>query len=256
MSDELFIALLFVIFGFFEFFYPAHERQSLNGRLRNLVYAAFVLSVGAFLSSLIFKAIPFQIRIHSDFTIVQSATYALLYTALIDFLFYWYHRAQHRFLALWAIHELHHSDTELNVISSYRTYWLDYPAQTVCIHAPVIYLLGFDARGAMFAAGALIGFLMFSHANVRLNLGWMSRLLVGPQVHRIHHSNLPQHRDKNLAQVFPIYDIVFGTYYHPERDEFPPTGTTTLASDTPYLQTQIKPFQTWRKIIAKKLAKT
>jgi hypothetical protein len=29
---------------------------------------------------------------------------------------------------------------------------------------------------------------------------------------------------KNFVAFFPIWDILFGTYYHPARDEFPPTG--------------------------------
>jgi sterol desaturase/sphingolipid hydroxylase (fatty acid hydroxylase superfamily) len=49
-------------------------------------------------------------------------------------------------------------------------------------------------------------------------------LWCGPQIHRIHHSVLPQHRDKNYAVWFPLWDVLFGTYYHPARDEFPPTG--------------------------------
>ena len=254
--DDLLIALLFVVFGFFEFFVPAEPGHGLNGRLRNFVYAAFVLIVGAFIANMVYRVIPLEMRIHQNVTLTQSLMFALVYTVLLDFLFYWYHRAQHRFLALWALHELHHSDQELNVISSYRTYWLEYPVQALCIHLPVLYIVGIDPKGLFLAALIAICFLMFSHANIRLHLGWMSRVLVGPQVHRIHHSRHPQHRNKNLAQIFPIFDILFGTYYHPDKDEYPTTGTLTLPTDATFGRTFIKPFGTWNKIMTKLLTRT
>ncbi|MEP4196037.1 MAG: sterol desaturase family protein [Aliishimia sp.] len=249
MYEEMLIAVLFVIFGFFEFFHPAEAGQGRAGRLRNIVYGAFVLTVGATSAAFLFSMLPFAIRQHSGFSLWQVLTYGAAYVVLSDFLYYWYHRAQHKYRALWTIHELHHSDKELNMLSSYRTYWLDFPVQTLLINAPVIYLLGFDSRGLFVAITIMTFFLIFSHANIRLHLGGMSRVLVGPQLHRIHHSQLSQHRDKNLAQVFPIFDIVFGTYYHPAPNEYPPTGTHTLASDTRFTDSFIRPFETWSRLV-------
>ena len=34
----------------------------------------------------------------------------------------------------------------------------------------------------------------------------------------------PQHKDRNFAAFFPIWDILFRTFYFPKRDEFPDTG--------------------------------
>lgn len=34
----------------------------------------------------------------------------------------------------------------------------------------------------------------------------------------------PEHHDKNFADALPIFDIVFGTFERPKREEFPPTG--------------------------------
>ena len=51
-----------------------------------------------------------------------------------------------------------------------------------------------------------------------------SVLWCGPQVHRIDHSVLPQRHDKEYSDWFLLWDVFFGTHYHPARDEFPPTG--------------------------------
>jgi len=249
MSEELMIAAFFLVFGAFEFFDPAQSGQSTSGRLRNLIYGAFVLSIGAFSAAIIFNLLPGEVRILDTLSGPALAAYVLVYVFLTDLLFYWYHRAQHAFYVLWSLHELHHSDEELNVISSYRTYWLDYPVQAVVVNAPVMYLMGFNVTGVMLAVAVLTFFLTFSHTNMRLHLGWFSKVIVGPQLHRIHHSRLPQHRDKNLAQVFPIFDVLFGTYYPPAKDEYPPTGTDTLATDASFAQTLVRPVSIWRKVL-------
>src|SRR5258708_6988360 len=44
-----------------------------------------------------------------------------------DLIFYWVHRAQHRYEFLWAMHSFHHSDDEVNVATSHRHYWVEKP---------------------------------------------------------------------------------------------------------------------------------
>jgi sterol desaturase/sphingolipid hydroxylase (fatty acid hydroxylase superfamily) len=47
--------------------------------------------------------------------------------------------------------------------------------------------------------------------------GWFGKYVVYPPTgHRVHHSALPEHRDKNFAGIFPIWDHLFGTYYQGE----------------------------------------
>jgi len=251
MSEEMFIVSLFLVFTGFEMLHPAEGQQGIKGRLRNIGYGVFVLTVVALLSATAISLLPFSFYQHKEFALWQSTLYAIAFIALYDFGFYWYHRAQHKFRALWALHELHHSDQEMNASTSYRTYWLDYPAQALAISVPALLILGIDPRGLVFMVGFSILMLTFSHANIRLHLGPFARVLVGPQMHRIHHSILPQHRNKNLAQVFPIYDIIFGTYYHPAKDEYPPTGTDTLATNAPYLDVMSRPFETWMRMFQK-----
>ena len=37
-----------------------------------------------------------------------------------------------------------------------------------------------------------------------------------PAHHHVHHSRHPEHIDKNFAFVFPVWDVLFGTYHMPE----------------------------------------
>ena len=63
----------------------------------------------------------------------------------------------------------------------------------------------------------------FIHSNIKINLGPLERLIVTPQYHRIHHSRLPEHVDRNFSDRLVLWDQVFGTA-HFARDSFPPTG--------------------------------
>jgi sterol desaturase/sphingolipid hydroxylase (fatty acid hydroxylase superfamily) len=85
-------------------------------------------------------------------------------------------------------------------------------------------------------------FAFFPHMNVRLEMGPLSRVVLGPQVHRIHHSIYQEHFNTNFAGAFPIWDLVFGTYRAPARGEFPPTGVPHLPGRPSLTQTVLWPF--------------
>jgi sterol desaturase/sphingolipid hydroxylase (fatty acid hydroxylase superfamily) len=88
----------------------------------------------------------------------------------------------------------------------------------------------------------------FVHLNSPIRFGWFNRILSSPQSHRIHHSNLPEHTDKNFATVLPLWDIVFGTYYHPKEDEWPSTGVTGVRI-TSLWQAIVLPFASWGRML-------
>jgi sterol desaturase/sphingolipid hydroxylase (fatty acid hydroxylase superfamily) len=152
------------------------------------------------------------------------ALHVLAYLLAYDFCYYWYHRVQHRLHIGWRIHRLHHSDKALNVTTAARHHWLEEPLKVFAVSVPLAFI--FDLPPLMvgwfaFAFGAW-GF--FIHSNLRVGFGPLQYLLVSPQSHRVHHSDQPQHLDKNFAAIFPIWDLIFGTFYRVTRDEYPTTG--------------------------------
>ena len=256
MQDRLILIVsLYLIFGLFELQFGAEKNQSLQNRLLNIFYAAVLFISGLVFLGFINFIIPFRPRQLTDKGIGFSVLMALLYIFLTDFIFYWYHRAQHRFKYLWIIHELHHSDTELNVTTSMRTYWLERPIQALLITIPITYLVGLDSRGIKIFPILLTAWLFFTHANLKIRLGFLTRIICGPQLHRIHHSNLAEHQGKNLAQFFPIFDILFGTYYHPGYNEFPTTGLMERNADNSIPAVMIKPFMVWFNFFSGKKSK-
>lgn len=147
----------------------------------------------------------------------------LAYLLVLDLLEYLFHRAQHRFAWLWAMHSLHHSDPAMNASTVDRHFWLE-PA----LKAVSIYLLAgllFSTPGVILGMYALLGFYhVVPHMNLRLGFGRGWWLLNSPQFHRIHHSALPHHYNRNFASLFPAFDLLFRTHHVPQPEEFPPTG--------------------------------
>jgi len=171
---------------------------------------------------------------------------------LNDFFFYWYHRALHTFPVLWAHHKLHHIDVQLEAVTLARQNWIEVFLAAAAIVVPMMILFKLDTHDP-WGLGLLSGItvtafstlLTIGHMNVRLGAGRASILWCTPQMHRIHHSRLPQHRDRNFAFTLPLWDRLFGTYYAPAPDEYPPTGVDGEREISSFWETQIFTVREW-----------
>lgn len=220
----LLLASLFAVFGAFEYLFPAELGQPFVNRLKNFGFAALLfassLTLVVWMNRYLYPQSLFIVP--STWHVSTVAIIAVIF--LNDLLFYLYHRAQHAFSPLWRIHRLHHDEVALNVSTSMRTNFIEAPLQNLVITLPIAYLLGLDASSAMVVSLVTTFWLFFSHANLRLHLGPLAKIFVGPQAHRIHHSRLSEHQDKNFAQYFSFIDVAFGTYHYPQKEEYPATG--------------------------------
>lgn len=184
-------------------------------------------------------------------SIIQVLALVLVSCALTDFWYYWWHRWQHTIPWLWELHKLHHSEEHMNSSTIYRSHFLELSGQALIRGLSVG--LVFDLNGlpqttmAVLAAGLFPPIWdFFIHANVRMDrlsklLPWFST----PQYHWIHHSSLPQHQDKNYAIWLPVFDKLFGSYYHPDVDEYPPTGLSSGEKIDTLAEAQLGPFKAW-----------
>jgi sterol desaturase/sphingolipid hydroxylase (fatty acid hydroxylase superfamily) len=175
---------------------------------------------------------------------------------LADLAYYWYHRAMHSIPMLWSVHKLHHTDETLSSISSAY----NHPIENVFLFIGLfVSALGYRLclRSDSLSAGGAGGLLFLvafvfrlqawaMHANWRIRLSALTRVVVGPQVHRIHHSVEERHLNKNFASMFPLWDILFGTYYHPGAEEWPVTGIPGAGRPRGQLAAIAFPFADWR----------
>ena len=127
----------------------------------------------------------------------------------IDFAKYWAHYFQHRIPFWWEGHKFHHAATELNVITTFRGHPADNAVRILFLAIPLT-LLDATADEILFLVFLLNVHAGITHSMLPWNFGWVGRwVLVSPVYHRIHHSPLPEHFDKNLASIFPIWDRLF-----------------------------------------------
>lgn len=152
---------------------------------------------------------PFDFRIQFESPVLQF----FFFLMLEDFLVYWRHRLGHRVSWWWQVHKMHHSATEFNVITVARSHPLDLALSSLFVYLPMS-LLGLDMETfvAIHVFISIQGKLQ--HSMVNWNWGWVGKyLLISPIGHRIHHSCLEPHWDKNFGHITPLWDRIFGTWY-------------------------------------------
>ncbi|MCB1689768.1 MAG: sterol desaturase family protein [Halioglobus sp.] len=192
--------------------------------------------------------------------VLQGGVIFLTACFLGDLWYYWWHRAQHKIPFLWELHKLHHSDENLNTTTIFRSHFLE-PSGQALVKGLTIGLI-FDISEApqtllaIVAAGLLPAVWdYFIHANVRIDaLHRLVPFFSNPQYHWIHHSRMPEHRDKNFAIWLPMFDIAFGSYYHPRRDEYPPTGLSSGETFETVWTAQTAPFSAWAQMLKNRKA--
>lgn len=143
-------------------------------------------------------------------------TWAILFV-LSDFVFYWFHRANHSINILWALHITHHSSEEYNLSMGGRGNALTRVPQFLVFNW-VLVLMGFSPEAIYIVAFIHLFVGYFQHTQVIKKLGWFEKWMVTPSHHRVHHGLNPQYIDKNYSEVFIIWDKLFGSF-EPEHEK-------------------------------------
>ena len=148
----------------------------------------------------------------------------LLVVTLDDFLEYWAHRVSHTVRWLWPFHMLHHTPDRVHVLKTLRHQWPFAWVRAGCVALPIL-ALGASLEVAAWGLFALYLMGPISHANINIQVPrWVHWALNTPDLHRIHHSIEPKAQNSNFCFAFPVWDILFGTYLPPEREEVVETG--------------------------------
>ena len=248
------VFLLSLVFYPFELLVPAEKNQPLTKRLLNLGYVPLSLAFAIFVMQPVASVVASRIltissngllpQLSGKGSIIVQVLFAFSFAVFWDFWQYWLHRWQHRIPWLWETHKFHHSDTALNATTQSRHHIIHLALSTV-FYFPVLVIFNTQAPHyvALFVMFRLWGFV--NHANLRIAIGPLTPVVSGPQWHRIHHSTLKEHSDKNFATFFPFIDKLFGTYYRPRKNEFPPSGLQAGEESRPVREATFEPFLAW-----------
>ena len=141
------------------------------------------------------------------------AEFALAFL-MLDFAIWLQHLLSHKIPVLWRLHRVHHADRDMDVTTAIRFHPVEI-ALSMCLKIGLIYALGVPVAAVIAFEVVLNGAAMFNHGNVRMP-GRVDRLLrrviVTPDMHRVHHSTDRAEHDANYGFNLSVWDRVFGTY--------------------------------------------
>ena len=138
----------------------------------------------------------------------------LIAVLLLDLVIYGQHVAFHHVPFLWRMHRMHHADLDIDVTTGLRFH----PGEIVLsmlLKLAVIAALGAPALAVLVFEIALNGLAMFNHSNIDLP-GWLERplrrLIITPDVHRVHHSTIVREHNSNFGFNLSVWDRIFRTW--------------------------------------------
>ncbi|MFN4113368.1 MAG: sterol desaturase family protein [Sphingomonadaceae bacterium] len=150
--------------------------------------------------------------------------------AAMDYGFYWWHVATHRVPFLWRFHRVHHVDPDMDASTAVRFHPLDMlvslPWRLVQVR-----LAGVSPKGLRYWRQFFNASILFHHSNLRLPGGWdrlLRTVLTTPEMHGLHHSQVPAQQDSNFTSGLSLWDRLHGTF----RAE-PPPGSFLIGVDDP-----------------------
>jgi sterol desaturase/sphingolipid hydroxylase (fatty acid hydroxylase superfamily) len=132
----------------------------------------------------------------------------LLVFVLLDLTFYYWHRLNHEWPALWRFHNVHHCDPDLGVATSFRFHFAEVALSTVF---RVVQVSTIGAALPVYAVYEVAFQLntLFHHSNVRLPIRLerlLNQILVTPRMHGIHHSQVREETNSNYSVVLSWWD--------------------------------------------------
>lgn len=132
---------------------------------------------------------------------------------LLDYTLYLWHVLTHKTPFLWRFHRVHHADLDLDASTAFRFHFGEI-ALSVPFRAAQVALIGVSAEALALWQSALLLSIFFHHSNVELPIGLeraLSRFVITPRLHGIHHSVVLDERDANWSSGLTIWDRLHGT---------------------------------------------
>jgi sterol desaturase/sphingolipid hydroxylase (fatty acid hydroxylase superfamily) len=162
------------------------------------------------------------------------AVQVVLGLVIAEFGLYWSHRWLHEVPLLWRFHAVHHSVKRLWFWNTVRFHFGDtFTSVALGLGTALIAGLPYDIIVWVSAITAYIGLL--THCNVEMRCGWLNYVFNTPELHRWHHSMVPEEGNRNYGENLMIFDHLFRSFFYPDRrppkvigirDDMPPMPAT------------------------------
>ena len=140
---------------------------------------------------------------------------------ILDLIMYFQHVLFHSVPTLARLHAVHHADPDFDLTTGIRFHPFEILLSAL-IKVGAVAALGAPVLAVVVFEVLLNATAMFNHANVSLPAwleSWVRRVLVTPDMHRIHHSTVEAERNSNYGFSLSVWDRFFGTLTLSSRGE-------------------------------------
>ncbi|MDA7782636.1 sterol desaturase family protein [Gammaproteobacteria bacterium] len=138
----------------------------------------------------------------------------LLFILLFDLTIYWQHRVFHMLPVLWRFHRVHHTDEDYDLTTGTRFHPISILISTI-LKIGLVIVSGASPLAILSAEIILNLTSMFNHSNICLPKQVdrvLRKIVVTPDMHRIHHSQEKIEHNCNFGFNFSFWDRFFGSY--------------------------------------------
>ncbi len=195
----------------------------------------FSLALSIFLlAPIVYLLAPMQIFSFANLAVPIPISFMLSFLFL-DLVNYFNHQLHHKVPLLWRFHRLHHSDRNMDSLTTLLHHPLELATTffiTVGLAAifdiPVIVLIRYGLTVGLHSA--------FTHMNVLLpekTEKLIKLLLVTPNFHKTHHSTKLTEGNSNFGILFIFWDYVFKTYCYKSNNALKKMATGIDNKQTP-----------------------
>lgn len=132
---------------------------------------------------------------------------------LLDYTNYLWHVLMHKVPLLWRFHVVHHSDLDLDLTTAFRFHFGELIG-SLFYRGTAVFLIGATPMNVLVYEAIFEGATQFHHTNWKLPYSLeklLSKIIVTPRMHGIHHSMIRQETDSNYAVIFSFWDRLHRT---------------------------------------------
>ncbi len=221
------LALVFTVLTWFWACNPGHPWWRKPDLVTDICYWLFIPVIARFLrigmlivgAAVLFGIttgdglIAFYENGHGPLAALPLVAQMVIFLIGSDFILYWTHRFFHG-KPLWKYHAVHHSSEKLEWISAARFHPINLFFGSILADVFLL-IIGISPNIFLVLGPINIAHSAFVHANLDWALGPFKYVIASPVFHRWHHTASDRGGEKNFAGTFPVFDLLFGTFYMP-----------------------------------------
>lgn len=240
-----------LIFYFWERFHSFRQTAPDKRKLNHLALTFFNSLVVKILAPLSLGILAYENN-QSSWSPIHLNQYSLFFSLpisllILDFTIYWQHRLFHSVDLLWRLHRVHHSDRFFDFTTALRFHTLEI-LLSFLIKAIIVIVLGIPLEGILLFEVLLNFSAMFNHSNANVPEpleNFLSKIIVTPSFHRVHHSTHPLEHNSNFGFCLSLWDYLFSShkFLDNEKQREMEIGLSDRKGESTILALLIDPFK-------------